>query len=612
MELKVPIKFDPEKPKYKYVTTMEDLNLALDDLEKQKAIGVDVESSGLNAYIDTLLMVQLGTEECSYIIDIRDVDLKSVPRYKAIMEDPKIIKILHNAKFDYKFLKQQTGVEMNNIYDTMLAEGVLTAGLGPGFFGLKTLSEQYLGLKMEKAIRTTFVGMLHQRFTPEQLEYGALDTLILFPIFKLQLEKLQKEKIINIAKLEFATTKVVAEMEHRGIYIDVEKWKGIIKNLKIKRDEAANKFYDAIKDMYRYQSVDLFGTAQPPININSQAQLLDLFNNKLKQNIPSTGDDLLAAVSHPVAAILREYRKYEKLISAFGDSLLEKVNPVTGRLHPEFNQLGAATGRFSCNNPNLQQIPRNSKEAPFRECFNPKPGYKLVVADYSSFEMRILAELSNDAKFIKALKDDLDLHSYTAALMFGLEYTDDFKKKYPEKRQAAKAINFGLMYGMGPSRLAVQIEVTKEEATQMMERYFASYPSVRDFLANMAKNAVRNGWSSTPAGRKRWYKKPDQNDPDYKKKVGSIERQAKNHPIQGTNADAVKYALVFLHERMKKEGIDGGLTHTVHDEIVSEVRADQAEYWAKVQSDEMVRAAQLFITKVPVVSDPFVGDVWEH
>ncbi|NVP17671.1 hypothetical protein HUU51_03045, partial [Candidatus Gracilibacteria bacterium] len=313
-----------------------------------------------NPGIRGISLDKLSTKEFNYMmisydsitdkakINFRDVDLKSVPRYKTIMEDPKIIKILHNAKFDYKFLKHQTGVEMNNIYDTMLAEGVLTAGLGPGFFGLKTLSEQYLGLKMEKAIRTTFVGMLHQRFTHEQLEYGALDTLILFPIFKLQLEKLQKEKIINIAKLEFATTKVVAEMEHRGIYIDVEKWKGIIKNLKVKRDEAATKFYDAIKDMYRYQSVDLFGTSQPPININSQTQLLDLFNNKLKQNIPSTGDDILAAVSHPVAAVLREYRKYEKLISAFGDSLLEKVNPVTGRLHPEFNQLGAATGRFSC------------------------------------------------------------------------------------------------------------------------------------------------------------------------------------------------------------------------------------------------------------------------
>ena len=239
-------------------------------------------------------------------------------------------------------------------------------------------------------------------------------------------------------------------------------------------------------------------------------------------------------------------------------------------------------------------------------------GYKLVTADYSSFEMRILADLSGDKQFIHALNEGLDLHSYTAALMFGLKYTDDFKKKYPDKRQAAKAINFGLMYGMGPGSLARQINVTKEEAMVMMDKYFSSYPSVKEFLSGMARNAVRNGWSATPAGRKRWYKKPDPSDPDYKKKISSIERQAKNHPIQGTNADAVKYALVFLHERMKKEGIDGGLTHTVHDEIVSEVRDDQAEGWAKMQSEEMVRAAKLFITKVHISSDVFVGDVWEH
>src|SRR4030043_2462417 len=168
------------------------------------------------------------------------------------------------------------------------------------------------------------------------------------------------------------------------------------------------------------------------------------------------------------------------------------------------------------------------------------------------------------------------------------------------------------MYGMGPTRLAAQINVTPEEGRERMGRYFASYPSVRNFLDKMAKNAVRNGWSATPAGRKRWYNLPDSSDPDYKKRVASIERQAKNHPIQGTNADAIKYALVFLQDRLKKEGIDGGIELTVHDEIVSEIRNDQAELWAKIQSAEMVRAAELFIKKVPIASEPFIGDVWEH
>ena len=297
---------------------------------------------------------------------------------------------------------------------------------------------------------------------------------------------------------------------------------------------------------------------------------------------------------------------------------MEKINKKTGRVHPEFNQMGTATGRFSCNNPNLQQIPRNSEEAPFRLCINPRPGYKLVVADYSAFEMRILAELSKDEKMVHALNEGLDIHSYTASLMFNKEYTPDFKKKYPDLRQIAKPIGFGLMYGMGPMGLANRLymetgkPVSKEEGEDYMNRYFSSYPSVRDFLDKTAKAAVRNGWSITPAGRKRWYNKPEKDDPEYRKKVSSIEREAKNHPIQGTNADAVKFALVYISEKLKENKIDGGITHTVHDEIVTEIREDQAEDWSKIQSDEMVRAAQLFIKHVKVISEPFVSDVWEH
>ena len=213
---------------------------------------------------------------------------------------------------------------------------------------------------------------------------------------------------------------------------------------------------------------------------------------------------------------------------------------------------------------------------------------------------------------IKALIDGLDIHSYTAALMFNKVYTPDFKKKFPDLRQISKPIGFGLMYGMGPVGLARQIDVSKEKGKEYIELYFKSYPKVRNFLEKMAKDAVRNGWSSTPGGRKRWYRKPERNDPEYTKLIANIERQAKNHPIQGTNADAIKYALVYVYDRLKKEKVEGGITLTVHDELVCEVREDQAEDWAKIQSEEMVRAGELFIKKVPVVSEPFVSDVWEH
>ncbi|MEZ6255754.1 MAG: DNA polymerase A family protein [Patescibacteria group bacterium] len=338
---------------------------------------------------------------------------------------------------------------------------------------------------------------------------------------------------------------------------------------------------------------------------------MDLFNNKLGLDMPSTGVAILKTTDHPAVNLLQDYRGYEKLISSFGDTLLAKINPITKRVHPSFMQLGAATGRFACNGPNLQQIPRNTEEAPFRECMNPAPGYDFVVADYSSFEMRILADLSGDENFVNAMNGGLDMHSYTASLMFDLPY-DSIKTEHKDKRQAAKAIGFGLMYGMGPMGLAAQIKVEKEEAQQYMNRYFGAYPSVKAFLDGMAENAVKNGWSATPGGRKRWYKQPEKSDPDYNKKLSNIQRQAKNHPIQGTNADAVKYALVFLHERLKKEKVKGDVILTVHDEVVCEVPEDCSHDWSKIQEEEMVRAGELFIKKVPVISDPFVGKVWEH
>ncbi len=610
------LKFSFGDPKYERITNMDQLISAVEELERHQMLGVDIEATGLDPYTDRLLLLQIGTDETSYIFDAQVMPLYGVRPLIELLENPKILKIMHNGKFDYGFIKTQVGAKVNNIFDTMLAEGVLTAGLKRPQ-SLAALSEQYLETRLDKTTRKSFEELKTQ-ITESQLKYSALDTLVLFPIFEAQYKKLQEERLINIAKLEFAVTPVVAEMELYGIYIDTQKWREIISALRKKHADYLNQFQEAIRPYYQSTQIDLFGNSSEVINTDSNAQLLDLFNNKLHLGISSTGDDILQSLNHPVAKILRDYRAYAKLISAFGDNLLSKVNKKTGRLHPDFMQLGAATGRFACSNPNLQQIPRNSEEAPFRQCFKPAEGFKLVVTDYSAMEMRILADLSGDEKMINALKDNLDIHSYTASLMFGKEYTPDFKKKYPELRQIAKPIGFGLMYGMGPIGLAKRLEpelgreVSKEEGADYMNKYFAAYPSVRTFLERTANEAVLRGWSTTPAGRKRWYKKPDPTDPDYKKRIAQIQREAKNHPIQGTNADVIKYALVFINERMKKEGVEGAITHTVHDEVVTEVRSDQAEQWAKCQQEEMVRAGELLIKKVPVVSDPVVSDVWEH
>lgn len=610
---KMELKFDPENPDYTHVTNEELGNKALEELEKEKVVGVDIEGTSLDPYDGILLTVQIGTPEKTFIFDARELDLGKYKRFKDFLENSKIIKIFHNGKFDYKHIKQHFGISVCNIYDTMLTEVILNAGVGRGYYSLKELASKYASFDLEKAIRATFEGVTaHTKLTEAQLKYSAIDTLIMFPIFDEQIKSLKKEALLDVAKLEFATTRVVGDMELNGVHVDVKKWKELIKKLGEQRNEAAKRFQAAIRPMFKSSSIDLFGNLGDSINMNSQVQLMDLFNNKMHLGLPSTGDAVLEGYNNPIVDILREYRGYEKLVSAFGETLLSKINKKTGRIHPDFNQLGAATGRFSCSNPNFQQIPRQTGDIQFRSCFTPEEGRKLVTTDYSTMEMRIMADLSGDAALIEAFKSGVDVHSHTAALMFNLELTDDFARKHPLERFAAKSINFGLMYGRGSNSLAKQIGVSAERGKEYLDKYYRLYPGVRKFLDRVAKQAVRDGWSTTPAGRKRWYIKPEKDDPEYQRKIGHIERQAKNHPIQGTNADAIKYALVFMNDRIKEKGFDVRLILTVHDEIVSEVRADQAEEWSKIQSREMCRAAELFIKNLPVLSEPFVSDVWEH
>ncbi len=611
------LKFDPKNPVFKYITTQEEADTAIADLATAKVIGIDVESTGFDPYTKKLLLVQIGTAEISYIFDARKLKLDKMENFKDLLEDKTKIKLLQNAKFDYKMLKIHANVTLNNIFDTMLAEGVLKAGLNLSQ-GLGAIAERYLGEGViDKSLQDSFED-LKTRVSEDQLKYAALDTLVLFPIFEQQTQLLKKENLIRVAKLEFATAPVVAEMELRGVFIDTKKWLKIIRDLEERRDKLAIEFQDAIRPYYKMQQNDLFGGQADSININSQVQLMDLFNNRIKLDLPSTSDGVLARVNNPIVKILRDYRGYEKLISTYGERLLQQINTKTHRIHPDFLQLRTATGRFACNRPNLQNIPRNSKEAPFRECFNPQPGNKLVVADYAQFEMRILAELSGDVKMRRAFDENLDMHSYTASLMFDKPYSDDFKKLYPDLRQISKPIGFGLMYGMGPQGLASQIymqtgkDVSVGEAEDLINRYFASYPSVKKFLESTAKSAVQKGYSITPDGRKRWYRMPDKTDPDYNRLMSSIRREATNHPIQGTNADAIKYALVFVQEKLEQGKYDGGIIMTIHDEIVCEMKEDQAEEFAPILAKEMERAGELFLKTIPVVAEPFVGDVWEH
>ncbi len=593
-----------QNPPYEYITERRGLaEVCGAILSKRDVLAVDTEGTSLDPYSNKLLLIQVGIPDKAFIFDGRKI--KDFSPLREILEDARKLKLTQNGKFDYEVLKTSLGIRMKNIYDTMLAEGLLNAGLGTvnSLSSLRALAGKYIGVDLKKDIRETFAA--GGRITKDQLSYGALDVLVLFPIFEKQLKEIKKNSLTRVAKLEFAVLPVVGDMELRGSFVDVERWRKSLKEFKAKRDELAHKIQDEIRPLYSGNQTDLFGNMRDAINLNSQKQLMELFNDKLGLSLPSTGVGVLQKTNHPVAQMLLEYRGFEKLLSAFGETLLSKINKHTGRMHPDFFQLGAATGRFSCSNPNLQQIPR---DATFRSCFTKTPGNKLVNADYSQAELRILADYSKDPAFLKAYKEGADLHTLTASQMYNVP----FDKVTKDMRQATKTINFGLMYGRGAMSIGAQIGISAEEAKKLLGKYFDTYAGVKRWLDATAKEAIDRGYAETRLGRKRWFTIPDKSSVEYTKELGSIARAAKNHPIQGTSADMTKLALIYINERFEKEGIKGGIVHTVHDEIVSEVAEDQAKEAAKIQQEEMVRAGETLLKNVPVVADVVVSDVWEH
>lgn len=594
---------DIKNPNYEFISTNSKLLESLKEIKKEDIIAIDSEADGLDPYSANIIFLQVATPKKAYIYNFKNIDSSL---FKDILEDPKKLKLMQNGKFDYSMIKAKMNIEVTNIFDTMLAERILTTGVTREN-SLGAISKKYLNIELDKdweSFDWKKAGITGS-YTKRHFNYAALDTLVLFPIFKKQFRELKKENLTKIARLEFECVPVVAEMELKGSLIDVKKWKENTDVLIKRRDSIAGKIQDEIRPLYKNQQTDLFGNKTDVVNLNSQPQLMNLLNDKLGLDVPSTGEAILKTIDHPICKMLLEYRGLEKLISAFGENLLSKIHPITGRLHPDYMQIGADTGRFACSNPNLQQIPQDSA---FRECFIAKKGYKLVTSDYSQMELRILAEASGDESFIKAFKQGKDFHSLTASQMMGLSF-DKISKK---QRTIAKTINFGLMYGRGANSIAVQLGIPQEEAKKFLKAYFKRYPKVNRWLEKTAKKAIKDGFSETLAGRKRWYVMPDQSDPNYERSLGYIERQAKNHPIQGTNADITKYGLILTYKKIKELGFDASIIHTVHDEIVSEVAEDQAEEFSNVQKTEMEKAGKMILKKVPVSVDSSVSDVWEH
>ncbi len=567
-----------------------------DLLAAEPTLALDTETTGLDPYSVKLLLIQVATPQKVYVVDVPRVNPLPL---KPLFESPRILKLIQNAKFEYQMLKHLAGIELCNIYDTMLAERLLTAGRTREN-SLRAISQRYLGVTMDKTARKNFIGAVGDQYLePAQLLYAARDAAVLFGIWRQQTVLLRKEKLEKVAQLEFQCVAAVGDMELAGVQVNVDRWRQILVGVAVQRDQAAAELCAMLEVVTPQRT--MFGVSS--INLNSNQQLMEVFR-RLGVELEDTSEASLTKVqaAHPAVAKLLEYRTHEKTLSSFGEHILALINPATGRIHPDFQQYGADTGRFSCTKPNVQQIPATSD---FRSCFVAAPGYKLITCDYSQAELRILAELSEDPGFVSAFVSGGDLHAVTASQMFNVPLDQVSKAQ----RSAAKSINFGLAYGRGPGSLALQLGVSPDEARALIETYFKAYRGVQKWLEGAARQGVTKGYTATLLGRKRYYDVPETSDPDYRSKIASIERQAKNSPIQGGNADMTKIALVYLREAL--QGRDARVVNTVHDEIVVEAAEAIAEEVKDIVEFQMIRAGEQILRHVPVVADAAIGDYWK-
>lgn len=593
-------------PNYEYITTTEHAQQSLFEIDKYDLLEVDTEGTGLDPLSDKTVLLQIGAGSKSWVFDVREGNVDPSV-FKPILEGTDKLKLLQNARYDYQMLKTNFGISLRRMYDTMLAEQLLHLGLKPKA-NLQFLVKKYLGMDMPKDIATSF-QRYNQEYQEYQLRYAANDVCgCLREIYNQQLSRLKQDGLMRAAKLEFDFLIPLSEMELRGITLDEAKWRGIINDHEIEHarlKQEVSKLFDVQENQTTLFDVSL-------VNIDSPSQIVSRLQSMGIPVVSSDVKELNKYKKEPIVKALLEYRKHAKFISTYGEALLAKIHPYTGRLHTDFQQM-VDTGRLSSRNPNLQNIPHDKK---YRACFVAKPGYKLVTCDMSGAELRIIADMSGEPKWIDIFTSGKDLHSVSAAGIFkvteeevardkALPDDDPNRKDY---RGKSKPLSFGLAYGLTAVGLSLRLGNTQEESQVMIDNYFATYPRVKEFLEKSGKSAVMNRYSMSNSGRRRYYTLPPSSDPMFGKIKGSVERQGKNMPIQAGNADTIKQAMIFVEERLKP--YDAELILTVHDEVVVEVRADQAEEVAPIVSQSLVDGFGEFFKTVPMEADAMIGDCW--
>ena len=585
---------------------------------KKHILAVDTETEGFDFTCKKVVMFQIGDEKNQFVIDTRFVSIEPL---REQLESKKII--LHNAKFDYKFIKKWFGIELNHIWDTMLVEQVMNCGKDNIRYGLYDVCDRYLNVKLDKSVRNQFVGLKGKPFDEQQIVYGAKDVEYLINIYTDQNIKLKELDLEKVASLENKACLAFADIEYNGLYINKEAWSKIAdrskseaRTLETEMDELVeidNKLHDFVaKELQGDLFTPVVELRKVNVKWSSPTQVVKVFK-KLVPNLENVNAKFVGKYRrhHDIINKYIIYKEKMKLATSYGRDFFKFILS-DGKIHTGFYQI-LDTGRVSSSNPNMQQIPADNL---FRNCFVAPDGWKFVSGDYKSQELNVIAFGSKDPVWLEILERDGDLHSECASLVFGEKWDNANEIEKKKLRTMIKTVNFGLAYCMGPNKLADTLDISIDQAKKLIDKYFKSFPRIKNFLNILGDYGKRHGHIKTfaPYRRIRWFNNwwpKIYEDANSAPVLGSIERASKNTPIQGTSADMTKYALALLRGKIQICKLPVKLVMTVHDQIDTICHTDYAEEWAETLKGVMEEAAKKVITNGLLKADVNISESWQ-
>ena len=599
-----------DRSRYETLLTEADLNRWVEKLNQAKLFALDTETDNLDYMTANLVGISFALEngEAAYLP--LQLDYLGAPKtlekttaltlLKPVLENPAIQKVGQNFKYDLTIFARN-GIDVQGVaFDTMLESYVLNS---TGRHNMDDLAKRYLGhqtISFEEIAGKGKNQLTFNQIPLEQAaEYAAEDADVTMKLQQVLWEKLSKEPTLEklFKEMELPLLGVLSRMERRGVLIDSDA-------LFLQSNEIANRLSELEEQAYVL--------AGQPFNLASTKQLQEILFDKLglpviqktPKGAPSTNEEVLEelAFSHELPKVLVEHRGLSKLKSTYTDKLPQMVNPQTGRVHTSYHQAVTATGRLSSSDPNLQNIPiRNEEGRRIRQAFIAREGFTVVAADYSQIELRIMAHLSQDQGLINAFTQGKDIHRSTAAEIFGVALDEVTS----EQRRNAKAINFGLIYGMSTFGLSRQLGIGRADAQSYMDLYFKRYPGVQTFMHDIREKAKAQGYVETLFGRRLYL--PDINSSNGMRRKAA-ERVAINAPMQGTAADIIKRAMIQLDQKLQNDP-DIAMIMQVHDELVFEVRSEKVAFYSELIKTQMESAADLV---VPLIVEVGQGTNWDE